>query len=767
MEGQATSRRVKLLKRRIYELRAQISYAERVKDVMNRIHAARDLDQIFVELLEEILGLCEAEHLTLYAVDHERRELFSRFLDLDVIQEIRLPLEGSSIAGFAARHRRCVNVRDAYDAEELRRVSPDLAFDRSWDSRTGIHSRQVLAVPIVSGGGLVTGAIQLVNKKGADRFTEQDVTRVREIAKTLGIAFHNQYRLARRKVSKLDGLLAERLIRMEDLERATEEAERAGTAVETVLLEKHGIRKEDLGRSLSAFYLCPFLSLEEAGGIPPELLEGLNLEYLKAQCWAPVRADDGVLEILIDDPHSYSKVQEVRRLFPETKVRFFVGTRKDILDLLDSAAGRGPCREDAVEAAARLAGGLPGSAPPVEGLTSAPAAPESPAEGDGPAVQLVHQIIAGAYRAGASDIHVEPAGDAEPALVRLRVDGVCHEHLRVPAEHRRAVASCLKIMAGLDIAERRRPQDGKLKVQLPEREIELRVATVPTAGQDNEDLVLRILAASEPIPLEGLRMSERNLRELKGLLAKPYGLILCVGPTGSGKTTTLHSALGHLNTPESKIWTAEDPVEITQPGLRQVQVRPKLGLDFAAALRSFLRADPDVIMVGEVRDRETAKMALEASLTGHLVLSTLHTNSAAETVTRLVEMGLDPFHLADALLGVLAQRLARTLCRACTERYRPQRDEYDALARAYGEETFERLGVRWDDSFHLHRGKGCETCRGTGYKGRIALHELLVADREVRGSIRPGVKAEEILRAGVAQGMTTLVQDGVLKVLEG
>jgi type II secretory ATPase GspE/PulE/Tfp pilus assembly ATPase PilB-like protein len=337
----------------------------------------------------------------------------------------------------------------------------------------------------------------------------------------------------------------------------------------------------------------------------------------------------------------------------------------------------------------------------------------------------------------------------------------------VPAAYRRALVSRLKIMAGLDIAERRKPQDGKIKFQIGERTIELRAATIPTSGAGNEDIVLRILAAEEPIPLDRLKMTPRNLREFRSLLDKPYGLILCVGPTGSGKTTTLHSALGAINTPDRKIWTAEDPVEISQPGLRQVQVNSKIGFNFAAAMRAFLRADPDVIMVGEIRDHETAEVAIEASLTGHLVLSTLHTNSAVETVSRLLEMGIDPFNFADSLLGVLAQRLARTLCQECRESYHPAKEEYDALAYGFGEEAFAGLKISYDDRFVLYRGKGCPSCRDTGYKGRIGLHELLLISDEIKKLIHTRGTVTDLFKVARAQEMTTLVQDGVLKVLQG
>jgi type II secretory ATPase GspE/PulE/Tfp pilus assembly ATPase PilB-like protein len=292
------------------------------------------------------------------------------------------------------------------------------------------------------------------------------------------------------------------------------------------------------------------------------------------------------------------------------------------------------------------------------------------------------------------------------------------------------------------------------------------VATIPTSGA-NEDVVMRILASNEPIPIDKLGMTERNLRELRVIAEKPYGLILCVGPTGSGKTTSLHSILGYINKPERKIWTAEDPVEITQYGLRQVQVHPKIGFTFANAMRSFLRADPDVIMVGEMRDQETAETAIEASLTGHLVFSTLHTNSAVETVVRLLDMGIDSFNFADALLGVLAQRLVKRICDGCKEAYRPERVEFDALVQSYGKDDFHALGHRFDSRFGLYRGRGCAQCNNTGYRGRGGIHELLISTDEIKRLIQTKARVSEIFTHAKAEGMTTLIQDGILKSLEG
>jgi type II secretory ATPase GspE/PulE/Tfp pilus assembly ATPase PilB-like protein len=322
-------------------------------------------------------------------------------------------------------------------------------------------------------------------------------------------------------------------------------------------------------------------------------------------------------------------------------------------------------------------------------------------------------------------------------------------------------------MSDLDIAERRLPQDGKIRFKkYGGLDIELRVATIPTAG-GIEDIVLRILASNEPIPLDKMGMTERNYKNFIDSITKPYGLILAVGPTGSGKTTTLHSALGYINKPDKKIWTAEDPVEITQYGLRQLNVRPKIGLTFANAMRSFLRADPDVIMVGEMRDDETAAIGIEGSLTGHLVFSTLHTNSAPETLVRLLDMGIDPFNVADALLCILAQRLCRTLCNDCKGEYHPKENEWNELLEEYGKDEFKMQGITYNKNDVFYRPVGCQSCNNTGYRGRIGIYELLMGTDEIKEMVQKKARVMEIRKKGIEQGMTTLKQDGLLKVIKG
>ena len=403
-------------------------------------------------------------------------------------------------------------------------------------------------------------------------------------------------------------------------------------------------------------------------------------------------------------------------------------------------------------------------------------------QSDNSLVRLINSMIVEAQAQGVSDIHIETQPGREKVRIRFRKDGVLKPYMELPHTYRSALIARLKIMCDLDISERRKPQDGKINFGrfMPGQKLELRLVTIPTAN-NLEDAVLRLLASARALPLDAAGLSESNLARLKSAVERPYGMVLCVGPTGSGKTTTLHAALGHINTPQRKIWTAEDPVEITQPGLRQVQVNPKIEWTFAKALRSFLRADPDVVMVGEIRDEETARTAIEASLTGHLVLSTLHTNSAPETVTRLLDMGMDPFNFADSLLAVLAQRLVRKLCPHCRVTRLATDDEEQELLNdwlhAFGDSPHAppratllaqwRAGHGDGARLNFHQPKGCERCDNTGFKGRAGVHELMLVDRELRYLIQTKARSEELQRCALAAGMRTLRQDGIEKVLAG
>ena len=569
----------------------------------------------------------------------------------------------------------------------------------------------------------------------------------------------------RRYTSKFEYLVEQHLISQQDLDAAIAEAKRANTHVDLILMQNYQVSKAQIGQSSSVFYRVPFVEFDDRIVVPPDLLRELKMEYLKKNYWIPIKREGGAVVVLVDDPHDLAKVDSIERSLKNQKVKIAVGFRSDILRFIAIASGE------------QTPGGRPGSTESIQDIIGTLKAEDDGSsvdahdvaevdENDSAIVRLSGQVILAAYQARASDIHVEPYGPQKDTIIRFRVDGSCQEYMKLPGAFRRPLVARIKIMARLDIAERRKPQDGKIKVALPDREIELRVATIPTSTGD-EDVVMRILASNEPIPIDKLGMNERNLVEMKRISQRPYGLILCVGPTGSGKTTTLHSVLGFINKPDRKIWTAEDPVEITQYGLRQVQVNPKIGFDFAAAMRAFLRADPDVIMVGEMRDEETASVGIEASLTGHLVLSTLHTNSAPETVVRLVDMGCDPFNFSDAMLGILAQRLVKRLCEGCKESYRPTPEQYEEVVQAYGPDEWTALGIKNDDGFKLYRGRGCEKCGQSGYKGRAGIHELLVTSADIKRMIQTRARATEILGVAKTEGMTTLLQDGIAKALAG
>jgi len=544
-----------------------------------------------------------------------------------------------------------------------------------------------------------------------------------------------------------------------DLTAARVEARSRNVSVAAALISQRKITLEDMGAALSRFYDTPFISFSPTTRPIKTLLSGLKPTFLKTNHWVPLKKENGRVVIAVDAPNNGEKVDLIRSLFKSDTIELCVAIPEDIDRYIDLFFDHDQ---------------KPGG---IDGIISRfdPDIPEE-AEGstylvgeeDSVVVQLVNKIIVDADERRVSDIHIEPYSGRLKTVVRFRVDGQCYVYQKIPPTYRNAIISRIKIMSDLDIAERRKPQDGKIKFQrYGGRNIELRVATIPTQG-GVEDVVLRILNAGEPLPLEKIGFSPCNYEQFKKMIAMPYGIILACGPTGSGKTTSLHSALAHINTPEKKIWTAEDPVEITQKGLRQVQVKPKIGFDFAMAMRSFLRADPDVIMVGEMRDKETAKIGIEASLTGHLVLSTLHTNSAPESITRLLDMGMDAFNFADAILCILAQRLVRVLCPECKAPYHPDRDEYDQLVREYGAEAFnDTLHIPYTDELILYRPTGCRHCNNVGYCGRTAITELLMGTDTIKQQIQTGRRIDRIRQTAVEEGMITLKQEGVAKVFEG
>jgi type II secretory ATPase GspE/PulE/Tfp pilus assembly ATPase PilB-like protein len=748
-------------------LKHQLEYRKRLMDKINEIHSADNLNTILLHIKDSIAGLFSAERITIYLADARRNLLISKVMSGEEVKQIVVPISDTSLAGYCAISGTVLNIRNAYDEHELKMVGSHLKFDKTWDQKTGFVTRQVLCVPMKFQRTLI-GVVQIINKQDGTLFSDTDISYALELATSLSIAIHNIYRLSVtskiiRQRSRYNYLLDKNIIDDKGIEKASAHPDVVKFGLDAVLMRDFGVPRDEMAKALSLFFGSEFVQYEPT--IPPlddELLKRIKADRLLKEWWVPFKVENAVLHILMDDPTDLGRQEIIKFIYPEYKRISYNGAfRDDIQNYINLFYRHG------------ASGGAGGSINELINRLDSTDEPEieqessKVSEQDSVIVQLVNKIIIDAVQGKVSDIHIEPYPGKEDVIVRTRIDGRCKVYQRIPYKYKYAIPSRIKIMCGLDISERRKPQDGKIDFKkFGPLDVELRVATVPTAGQ-LEDVVMRVLASGEAaLPYDKLGLTERNSKVLLKCINQPYGLVLVVGPTGSGKTTTLHSAISVINTPETKIWTAEDPVEITQRGLRQVQVHPKIGFTFAAALRSFLRADPDVIMVGEMRDQETAEIGIESSLTGHLVFSTLHTNSAPETVTRLLDMELDPFSFSDAILCILAQRLCRRLCPDCKEEFTPDKKQLEEIIMEYGVEEFKKTGIN-PSTIKLHKAVGCSKCGDSGYRGRLGIHELLEGTDEMKTLIKRKSEIENIRHQAIADGMTTLKQDGILKCLQG
>lgn len=756
-------------------------FFRQLQAVTTRIHATENVDEIMLEASQDICRLFNADRLTLYAVNEDGTAIVSKVkTGLNTSRDLKLPIGTQSIAGYVAQSRALVNIADVYDDEALKRIHPSLSFLKEVDKRSGYRTKQMLVVPILDGDAL-HGVLQVINNKSDHAFGELEVEGAAQLCKTLATAIQQRMRRAaeatRRKATKYDGLVADGVLTHEELRTAVQKAREQSMPVEEVLTQDYSIKPAQIGPSLAKFFGVPY-EPANPGRLRVEALQGaLKPDFVLEHGWIPLEEGPEGLVLMCLDPEAVRSSRIVPQVFPRiSRFAWRVTTQADFAQTLNQLWGAHFSGESVEDMLADLT--APVDDEGEDGSSESAAA-------DNELVKFVNKIIIDAYNQRASDIHIEPLPGKAKTGIRLRIDGSLSPYVEVPAHFRQALVTRLKIMCDLDISEKRKPQDGKIKFKkFGPLDIELRVATIPSAG-GVEDVVMRILAAGEPIPLDKLGLTAHNRANLEKTVSKPYGLFYVCGPTGSGKTTTLHSVLKFLNTPETKIWTAEDPVEITQKGLRQVQVNKKAGIDFAMVMRAFLRADPDIIMVGESRDKETVAMGVEASLTGHLVFSTLHTNSAPESITRLLDMGMDPFNFADALLGILAQRLAKRLC-DCKEPYTPSHEELRSFIAEYaldlqnteawkadaGGEA-QKLYESWIEAYghegqlRFHRAVGCDKCNKTGYKGRVGLHELLVADDQIKRLVQERARVAELVVAAVASGMRTLKMDGMEKVMMG
>jgi len=720
-----------------------------LSEVLSLINQSSSFTDAFPLVEHAILRLFKAERITVYQRNLASTDIFSRCKSGDDLTEIRVPVSTTSIAGYVAFSRKPLLIKDVEDEQELKKSHPNLRYNNSFTASIAFQSKSMVVVPIEHKQVLL-GVLQIINRVDGGSFNKHDLQKAEAFALRLAQKFRTDFGCTN---GPYEYLLNEQLLEPYQLQHFIKQSSSA-YPLTRLLRNNAKLTSQQIGRSLESYYQVPFVPYEPDHYRIHPVCENIKLSYLKSNNLALLtdgHSDDQVI-ILIDDPNDTARVLAISHLLGTRKVRICVGLVDDIHQYLGLAAlGFQDSNEETDEVELLASSG--------DRLGEIEEVDELDGEGSD-VVQLVNQLLLDAKRWEASDVHIEPGKGREPTRVRLRIDGDCQESIQIPGNHTRAIISRIKIMANMDISERRIPQDGKFSVRIQGRELEFRVATLPTVN--GEAMVLRLLQSGEPIPFSRLNFNSRNARELRQLLTRPHGLLLVVGPTGSGKTTTLHALLSELNTPDRKIWTAEDPVEITQSGLMQVQVRPKIGLDFAAALRSFLRADPDVILIGEMRDRETAKAAIDAALTGHLVLSTLHTNSAPETITRLLGLGLDPDNFSEALVGVVAQRLVRKLCSSCKQPYQPSAEEIELLVRKSGDPN-----LLLTPQSTLYKPKGCSECGNTGYRGRMAIHELLVSSDKIRELINLNADVGQITRQAMDEGMTTLLADGVDKILAG
>jgi len=757
------------------DVNVRLAFQKQLQLVTNKIHATSNIDEIMLEVSADVCVLFNADRLTIYSIGEDKQSIVSK-----VKTDLKLPIAEHSIAGYVALAKRTVNIRDVYDDAELKSLNPNLRFLQEVDKRTGYRTKQMLVAPIVDGQSQeLIGVIQIINNKSGVPFGPLTEEGVAELSQTLAIAFRQRQKPQMVK-TKYDYLISEAVLSAGEFELASRQARKKAVDIEAVLTEEFQVKIPAIGAALSKFFGVPHEAYKQDRVKPVELLKNLKREYIEQNQWLPIDDTKEGLIVLCLDPERIRSSRIASNVFPKSKIVYRVTTQKEFKETINQFYG-----------AESMDSGDIGDMLSVmedenEGPLDAAAADEASAAADNELVKLVNKVIIDAYNQGASDIHIEPYPGKVKTEIRFRKDGSLAPYIEVPASYRSAIAARIKIMCDLDISEKRRPQDGKIKFKkFGPLDIELRVATIPTQG-GVEDIVMRILAAGEPIPLDKMGFTKQNEENLKTVVGKPYGLFFVCGPTGSGKTTTLHSVLKFLNTPDTKIWTAEDPVEITQKGLRQVQVNKKAGLDFAAVMRSFLRADPDIIMVGEMRDKETTGMGVEASLTGHLVFATLHTNSATESIVRLLDMGMDPFNFSDALLGILAQRLAKRLC-SCKQTYVPEPAELTSFLREYCDElmntprfksdpksAMESVYKDWVKNYGSDRGQlifykpvGCDKCNGSGFKGRCGLHELLIATDRLKKLIQEHARVAEMLAVCLEEGMRTLKQDGMEKCLMG
>lgn len=758
--------------------------AVNLQSLLKAIQKAANLSTIKRILSKYIQDVFQVEMATIFLLHARKQELVSWILipGGDELKQITVPLGTSSIVGYVATKKQSINLRDPYDVRELSRVDSALNFFDTYDEQANVRSKQILAVPIVYNTTLM-GVVELINKKDDTAFTQDDQKKAEELAAALATAFSSHGTFGKQTPPQYEALLEQKLLSRKELVQGLAKANELGEDPETLLIKTFKIPKLKMGQLLAEYYSTSFADLESFDKNPSQLFKGINIDYFEEEELVPLSLIAGKLMVAarkIDDQSLtgamrkqvpkvnqvelvFAFTEDIRSFWQRTRAKYFIGSKTvrekqkstadvGLFDLLEN--DHFPATEERIRVVERVVG------------------PEKHVENntdinDPPLIQMVNEIIESGYSKGASDIHIEPYGNEKECNLRYRINGVCSNVTQIPQQHVAQIIERIKFLASLKRAEHSRPQIGKIDFTTSQgKEIGLRVATIPTVDS-NEDIVLHILPDPKPLPSLDELIPAGILAPFKELIEQEHGIILVVGPSVSGKTTTLHSALAHVSSAEKKIWTAENPVEIRQKGIRQVQIDPLENYTYTAALQAFHNADPDVIMLGDMHGLQTAMLAVDAALNGKLLLSSVSVNSAAEAITHCLNTGIDPFHLADVLRCVLAQRLVRTLCEHCKEAYQPEQAEYDHLIESYGVSFFNHINIMYSDNLVFYRAKGCSNCHGTGYRGQKALFELLVVNSPIRKLIMNRAPLGQIIEEAVLNDMILLSQAGIQLIFEG
>ena len=730
-------------------------------------------------LTDSLKNIFSCESATLLNYDDATKELYSRNFRSHSSEEIRFPVSANNLAGYVAVTRKPLNVSDVHSKEELSKYNKDLSYDDSWDIKNDFKARSIILIPLPHKNKLV-GVMEIVNKTDGNPFLEVDFIRAKAIALVMGLALiklkerrpnnetadiQKDIQTEEPKPTKFSYLIANGFLTEDELTLINKKSQASGTGVEDLLVKELYLRPLDVGKSLESFYYIPYEGYDETIVKPDLESYKIDVETLRSQSWVPLKNNTTGIVVLINDPTDKSAIETIKQTFLEKKAEFRVGLNMDIQEYISGFYKTEESRnisetenfpeDNTLEL--------------VINEEHPTQAPEEQVVKPDTSNRLFDEMLSIAIKQGVTDIHIEPGMQDKKLLIRLRKDGACRVYEEVPSDFQKDIINHIKKLAGLDISVNQLPQNGKFIWPLESDKYELSVVVFPTIG-NLEDAMIRVSRIGKPvprfIPITQMEFSDPNLDKIMSRIHASKGMILVTGPEGTGKTTTLHAFLGHLNTPEKKIVTAESPVDIVQNGLRQIQTNQEIGLNYAFALETFLLGNPDIIMIGEIADTATLKLCNEAARE-RLVFSSLQAKSTIDAIRIMREMNMESNRFAEGFLLLMAQKLVPSLCEACKEDYHPSQEEFDMLEKFYGSDNFADLGFQYNENLTLKKAVGCKQCIFTGYSGKIVLQEVLERTHELNRLLAEKAPLEEVQSQALKDGMITLNQDGIYKIMSG